>query len=159
MVFIIEDKFSSECFEYSTREIESLFILTEYLHKNLFETFIPLQQLHQLLFQHMLYFYKYDHVETMLKEENLERYGIQKEVVRMLVLENVREMLVKGEKAIGVVSQDVKRQLRIVEEQGTGRKEQQQKKKVNPLLEPEGHVDGLETSTIHYQQQNDLDLS
>ena len=44
----------------------------------------------------MLHFLKYDEVEEMLKEENLERYFIQKEVVKMLVLENVREMLVKS---------------------------------------------------------------
>lgn len=62
VVFIIEDKFDEECFEYSTKEIESLFILTEYLHQNLFETFVPLQQLHQLLFQHIFAFGKYDQV-------------------------------------------------------------------------------------------------
>jgi hypothetical protein len=44
----------------------------------------------------MLHFLKYDEVEEMLKEENLERYFIQKEVVKMLVLENAREMLVKS---------------------------------------------------------------
>lgn len=50
--------------------------MTEYLHKKMLEKFIPLQQLHQLLFQHMLGFGKYEEVEEMLKEENLKRYDI-----------------------------------------------------------------------------------
>lgn len=70
--------------------------MTEYLHTNMLSAFIPLQQLHQLLFRQMLQFGKYEEVEKMMEEENLQRYFIQREVVKMLVLENVREMLVKN---------------------------------------------------------------
>ena len=62
----------------------------------------------------MLYFYKYEEVEVMLKRENLNRYSIQVEVVKMILVENVREMLLKSQKQIYVISQDVKKQLRIV---------------------------------------------
>jgi len=86
-----------------------LFILTEYLHKNVFEAFVPLQQLHQLLFQHMLYFGKYDQVETMLKQENLERYFIQVEVVKLLIIDHLRETLLTSEKSISMLSQDIKK--------------------------------------------------
>jgi hypothetical protein len=62
----------------------------------------------------MLYFYKYEEVEVMLKRENLNRYSIQVEVVKMILVENVRELLLKSQKQIYVISQDVKKQLRIV---------------------------------------------
>lgn len=92
-----------------------MFILTEYLHKDLFKPFVPLSQLHQLLFQHMLCFGKYAEVETMLKLENLKRYSIELEVVKMIIGESVRELLVKSEKSISVISQDVKRHIRLLE--------------------------------------------
>ena len=62
----------------------------------------------------MLYFYKYEEVEVMLKRENLNRYSIQVEDVKMILVENVRELLLKSQKQIYVISQDVKKQLRIV---------------------------------------------
>lgn len=41
----------------------------------------------------MLYFGKYDQVETMLKQENLDRYFIQVEVVKLLIVDHIRETL------------------------------------------------------------------
>jgi hypothetical protein len=58
-----------------------------------YKPYLSRSQIHQMIFQHLLYFYQYEKVEELLSNTFLDKFFISSEVVKVIVLDNTEKML------------------------------------------------------------------
>lgn len=94
---------------------ESIFQISEYMYEKMFSSALKSpQDIHQIIFQHMIYFYRYEEARAILSSPSLVgRYGINVEMLEMIIVNNIIEELQKSGQGKQVLN-DINQQLKLI---------------------------------------------